>query len=78
MDFGINPAFLKEGILNVLMGESDMNLLNALGRSASAFTGRRGVRSSAKGLAALAVGRWLYKKWMSSRSQRRMGSLGRI
>jgi hypothetical protein len=60
------------------MEELDMNLFNAFGRSASAFSRNRGVRGSAKGLAALAVGRWLYKKWMSSRTQRQAGALGRI
>jgi hypothetical protein len=55
-----------------------MNLLNALGGSVSTFAGRRGFRSGVKGLAAIAVGRWLYGKWMSSRSQRQSGSMSRV
>ncbi|HET9238253.1 MAG TPA: hypothetical protein VFO10_13415 [Oligoflexus sp.] len=47
-----------------------MNLWNLFGRSAPAYSRNRGVGGGLKGLAAIAVGRWLYKKWMSSRSQR--------
>lgn len=55
-----------------------MNLFNLFGRSGAAYSRNRGMSGGIKGLAAIAVGRWLYKKWMSSRSQRQNRSLGRI